>query len=154
MSAASFACPASNIAIAQPRFDIDSRFSEGFGRFNGRGRMSAMALAAGVNRLDRFNADLTFGGQPTQLFGTVKLSAAGARMAQLTAARTRLDGSYLLNAARGQITLVADYGANGVDLDPSLTRPLTDALGGAGGTPLEPIAAGPSRRASNAPPGR
>lgn len=140
LSAANFACPASNIAIAQPRFDIDSRFSEGFDRFNGRGRMSAMALAAGVNRLDRFNADLTFGGQPTQILGTVKLSAAGARMAQLTAARTRLDGDYLLNAAQGQITLVADYGANGVDLDPSLTQPLTAALGGAGGTPLEPIA--------------
>lgn len=140
LSASNFACPASNIAIAQPRFDIDSQFTEGFDRFTGRGRMSAMALAAGVNRLDRFNADLTFGGQPTQVLGTVKLSAAGAQMAQLTAERTRLDGSYLLNAARGQITLVADYGANGVDLDPALTRPLTAALGGAGGTPLEPIA--------------
>ncbi|UUR08766.1 intermembrane phospholipid transport protein YdbH family protein [Sphingomonas glaciei] len=140
LSASNFACPASNIAIAQPRFDIDSRFTEGFDRFTGSGRMSAMALVAGVNRLDRFNADLTFGGQPSQLLGTVKLSAAGARMAQLTAARTRLDGSYLLNAARGQITLVADYGANGVDLDPSLTGPLTGALSGAGGTPLEPIA--------------
>ena len=140
LSASSFACPASNIAIAQPRFDIDSRFSEGFDRFTGRGRMSAMALAAGVNRLDRFNADLTFGGRPTQMLGTVKLSAAGARMAQLTAARTRLDGSYLLNAATGQITLVADYGANGVDLDRALTSPLTSALGGVDGTPLEPIA--------------
>lgn len=125
LSAANFACPASNIAIAQPRFDIDSRFSEGFDRFTGRGRLSAMALAAGVNRLDRFNADLTFGGRPTEMLGTVKLSAAGARMAQLTAARTRLDGSYLLNAASGQITLVADYGASGVDLDPTLTGPLT-----------------------------
>jgi hypothetical protein len=141
LSAANFACPASNIAIAQPRFDLNSRFSEGFDRFTGKGRMSAAALAAGVNRLDRFNADLTFGGEPTQVLGTVKLSAVGARMAQLTAARTRLDGSYLLNAARGQITLVADYGANGVDLDDDLTRPLTAALGGAGGTPLEPIAA-------------
>ena len=141
LSAASFACPASNIAIAQPRFDIDSRFSEGFARFTGKGRMSAAALAAGVNRLDRFNADLTFGGDQTKVLGTVRLAAAGARMAQLTAARTRLDGSYLLNAQRGQITLVADYGADGVDLDSSLTAGVTGALGGAAGTPLEPIAA-------------
>ena len=140
LSAAGFACPESNIAIADPRFDINSRFSEGFDRFTGRGRMSAAALRAGVNRLDRFNADLTFGGQPTQILGTVKLSAAGAQMAQLTAERTRLDGSYLLNAAKGHLTLVADYGANGVDLDEALTRPFTSALGGAGGTPLEPIA--------------
>jgi hypothetical protein len=140
LSAAGFACPTSNIAIAQPRFDIDSRFSEGFDRFVGRGRMSAVALAAGVNRLDRFNADLTFGGQPTQVLGTVRLSAAGARIAQLTAARTRLNGSYLLNAAKGQITLVADYGANGVDLDQELTSPFTSALAGVAGTPLAPIA--------------
>ncbi|GAA4015514.1 hypothetical protein GCM10022280_12850 [Sphingomonas swuensis] len=140
LSASSFACPASNIAVAQPRFDIDSSFSEGFGRFDGKGRMSAAALAAGVNRLDRFNADLTFAGDPTKILGRVRLAAAGARMAQLTAARTRLDGRYFLNAARGQISLVADYGANGVDLDPSLTRNLTAALGGAGGTPLEPVA--------------
>ena len=142
LSASSFACPASNIAVRQPRFDIDSRFSEGFDRFNGRGRMSAMALMAGVNQLDRFNADLTFGGRPTQLLGTVRLSAAGARMAQLSAARTRLNGDYLLNAATGQITLVADYGANGVDLDPRVTQPFTAALGGVEGTPLEPIAEG------------
>lgn len=141
LSATNFACPASNIAIAQPRFDIDSRFSEGFNRFTGKGRMSASALAAGVNQLERFNADLTFGGDPTRVLGTVRLAAAGARMAQLTAERTRLDGSYLLNAAKGQITLVADYGANGVDLDPRLTGSLTNALGGASGTPLEPIAA-------------
>jgi hypothetical protein len=141
LSAASFACPASNIAIASPRFEIDSRFTEGFDSFTGRGRMSAAALAAGVNQLDRFNADLTFGGQPTRLLGTIRLSAAGARMAQLTAERTRLAGSYLLNAAKGQLTLVADYGANGVDLDQGLTRPLTAALGGVKGTPLEPIAA-------------
>jgi len=93
LSAASFACPASNIAIAQPRFDIDSRFTEGFDRFVGRGRMSAAALSAGVNQLDRFNADLSFGGDPTRVLGKVRLAAAGARMAQLTAARTRLDGS-------------------------------------------------------------
>lgn len=135
-----FACPASNIAIAQPRLEIASRFSEGFDRFTGRGRMSAMALAAGVNRLDRFNADLSFGGEPTRILGKVRLAAAGARMAQLTAERTMLDGSYLLNAAKGQVTLVADYGANGVDLDPALTADLRQALAGAGGTPLEPLA--------------
>ncbi|WP_344710306.1 intermembrane phospholipid transport protein YdbH family protein [Sphingomonas humi] len=141
LSAARFACPTSNIAINAPRFDIDSRFSEGFDRFTGKGRMSAAALAAGINQLARFNADLTFSGRPTNILGTVKLSAAGARMAQLTAERTRLDGSYLLNAASGQITLVADYGANGVDLDRGLTDPLAAALGGAAGTPLEPVAA-------------
>lgn len=140
LSAGRFACPTSNIAIANPRLDIESQFSEGFDRFTGKGRMSAMALAAGVNQLDRFNAELSFGGDPARVLGKVRLSAAGARMAQLTADRTRLDGSYLLNAAKGHIALVADYAAQGVDLDAGLTRGLTGALAGADDTPLEPIA--------------
>ena len=135
-----FACPESDIAIAQLRFEIASRFSEGFDRFNGRGRMSALALSAGVNRLERLNAELSFGGEPTRILGKVRLAAGSARMAQLTAGRTMLDGSYLLNAARGHVTLFADYGATGVDLDPALTAELRGALGGAGGTPLEPLA--------------
>jgi translocation and assembly module TamB len=140
LSASGFACPASNIAIAQPRLEIASRFSEGFDRFNGRGRMSALALRAGVNQLDRFNADLSFGGAPTRMLGKIRLAAAGARMAELTAERTRLDGSYLLNAAKGHLTLVADYGASGVDLDPRLTASLRAGLSGVAGTPLEPVA--------------
>jgi hypothetical protein len=140
LSAARFACPDSNIAIAQPRLELASHFSEGFDRFTGRGRMSANALAAGVNQLERFNANLTFRGQPTRISGQVQLAAAGARLAQLTAERTNLQGGYLLNAAKGHITLVADYGANGVDLDPGITAGIRGALAGAGGTPLEPLA--------------
>ncbi|WP_344697076.1 intermembrane phospholipid transport protein YdbH family protein [Sphingomonas rosea] len=139
LSAASFVCPTSNIAIASPRFDIDSQFSEGFDRFVGKGRMSAAALRAGVNRLDRFNAELTFGGTPTRALGKIRLAAAGASMAQLTADRTRLDGSYLLNANKGHLTLVADYAAEGVDLADNLTSGITGALAGANDTPLEPI---------------
>ena len=141
LSASSFRCPSSNIAIAQPRFEIDSRFSEAFERFTGRGRMSATALTAGVNGLAGMNAALTFAGEPTRVLGTVKLAARGARLSEIQAERTRLDGSYLLNAAKGNITLVADYAAQGADLAPSLTASLTDALRGTNNTPLEPLAA-------------
>ncbi|WP_294173873.1 YdbH domain-containing protein [uncultured Sphingomonas sp.] len=141
LSASSFRCPSSNIAIAQPRFEIDSRFSEAFERFTGRGRMSATALTAGVNGLAGLNAGLTFAGEPTRILGTVKLAARGARLSEIQAERTRLDGSYLLNAAQGNITLVADYAAQNADLAPSLTAGLTDALRGTNDTPLEPLAA-------------
>jgi hypothetical protein len=139
--ASSFRCPSSNIAIAQPRFEIDSRFSEAFERFTGRGRMNAAALTAGVNGLAGMNADLTFAGEPTRILGTVRLAASGARLSEIQAERTRLDGSYLLNAAKGNITLVADYAAQDADLAPSLTAGFTNALGGANDTPLEPLAA-------------
>ncbi len=141
LSASSFRCPASNIAIAQPRFEIDSRFSEAFERFTGRGRMTAAALTAGVNGLARMNADLTFAGEPTRILGEVKLAARGARLSEIRAERTRLGGSYLLNAAKGNLTLVADYAAQDADLASSLTAGFTDALGGADDTPLEPLAA-------------
>ena len=141
LAASSFRCPASNIAIRQPRFEIDSRFSEAFERFTGRGRMSAAALAAGVNGLAGMNADLTFAGEPTRILGSVRLAARGARLSEIRAERTRLDGRYLLNAAGGSITLVAGYAAQDADLAPALTAGFTDALGGAKDTPLEPLAA-------------
>jgi hypothetical protein len=141
LSASSFRCPSSNIAIAQPRFEVDSRFSEALERFTGRGRMSAAALTAGVNGLAGMNADLTFAGEPTRILGTVKLAARGARLSEIQAERTRLEGSYLLNAAKGDITLVADYAAQNADLAPGLTAGFTRALSGAAKTPLEPLAA-------------
>ncbi len=140
LSAASFRCPASNIAVAQPRFDINADFSEAFERFTGRGRMSAESLVAGVNGMAGVNANLTFAGEPTRILGTVKVAANGARLDQILAERTRLDGSYLLNAAKGNITLVSDYAAEGVDLAPSLTAGVTAPLASAGKTPLGPIA--------------
>ena len=140
LSASSFNCPASDITIAQPRFDLNARFSEAFERFNGRGRMSATSLTAGVNGLTALNGELTFGGEPTRILGTIKLAANQARLGQIVAERTRLDGSYLLNAAKGNATLVADYSANGAGLAPSLTAGFTDALAGADGTPLGPLA--------------
>lgn len=141
LSAAGFACPASNIALNRPQFDVDVRFTEAFEEFTGRGRLSAALLAAGDNGLAAINGNLTFAGEPTRILGTIKLAAAQARLGEVRAERTRLDGSYLLNAAKGQVALVADYAANGADLAPGLTEGFTSALGGMADTPLEPLAA-------------
>ena len=140
ISADRFFCPSSAIALASPRFDVDANFSEAFERFTGKGRMSAASLQAGDNGLAAINAGLTFGGDPTRVLGTLNLSAGRARLAQIGAERTRLKGSYLLNAAKGQVALVADYAAQGADLAPSLTAAFTGALGGMKDSPLEPLA--------------
>jgi hypothetical protein len=150
LSATSFACPASNIALTRPSFDVDVRFTEAFEQFTGKGRMSAAGLAAGDNSMAAINGALTFGGDPTRILGTVKLAAAQARLAQVRAERTLLDGSYLLNAAKGQIALVADYAANRADLSPSLTAGFTSALAGMNDTPLEPLAAAIGRAITGA----
>jgi len=150
LSASRFVCPASNIAVTQPRFDLDTSFSEAFDRFIGKSRMSAARVTAGVNALAGMNGEVSFSGTPTRTLGKVRLSANGARLAEVTADRTRLDGSYLLNAARGEITLVSEYAAGGVSLAPSLTGGLTDALAGANDTPLEPLAAAFRQAVGNA----
>jgi hypothetical protein len=73
LSANSFACPASNIALNRPQFDVDVSFTEAFEQFTGKGRMSAAALRAGDNGQAAINGNLTFGGEPTKILGTIKL---------------------------------------------------------------------------------
>jgi hypothetical protein len=141
IGATGFACPASNLQLTQPRMDIDSSFSEAFGSFDGKGRLTLAGAEAGVNGLAGVTSNLTFKGKPTDILGHIDLSARQARMADILSQRTRFDGRYRIETARGALTLVGNYGANAVALAPSLTAGLTDPLDSAKGTPLEPIAA-------------
>ncbi|MEO8141922.1 MAG: YdbH domain-containing protein, partial [Sphingomicrobium sp.] len=52
---------------------------------------------------------------------------------------TRLDGKYRLWAGRGELALVADYGADSATLAPATVAPLVAPLDQARGTPLDPI---------------
>ena len=121
--------------------EIDSTFSEAFGSFDGKGRLSMTSLVAGVNGLAAVNSNLTFKGSPTDIAGAIDLSARQARLAQILADRTNIKGRYRLDARRGGLTLVGAYGASSVQLAPSLTAGIIGPLGAAKGTPLAPIAA-------------
>ena len=140
VGAESFACPASNLRLNQPRMEIDSSFSEAFGSFDGKGRLTLASAEAGVNGLAGVTSNLTFKGKPTDILGRIDLSARQARLAEILSQRTRFDGRYRIETARGALTLVGNYGATAVALAPSLTAGLTDPLDSASGTPLEPIA--------------
>ncbi|WP_162789131.1 MULTISPECIES: intermembrane phospholipid transport protein YdbH family protein [Sphingomonas] len=150
VSATGFSCPTSNIAVAQPRFDVDVSFSEAFERFLGKARVGAAGVHVGVNALAGMNGTVSVAGDPTRALGKLDVAALGARLADVSAARTRLSGSYLLNARRGEITLVSDYAVQGVSLAPTLTAGFTDSLGGAKGTPLEPLAVALRQAVGNA----
>ena len=150
VAASSFACPSSNIAVAQPRFDVNVSFTEAFERFLGKARISAAGARVGVNALAGMNGQVSVAGDPTRALGKIDVAALGGRLAEVTAARTRLRGSYLLNARRGEITLVSDYAAQGVSLAPSLTAAFTDSLTGAKGTPVEPLAVAMRQAVGNA----
>ncbi|HXG99073.1 MAG TPA: YdbH domain-containing protein [Sphingomicrobium sp.] len=150
VGASRFECPASNLRLGEPRMEVDSTFSEAFGSFDGKGRLSMTTAQAGINGLAGVNSNLTFKGTPTEILGRIDLSARQARLAKILAGRTRIDGRYRLNARAGALTLVGDYGASSVALAPSLTAGITGPLAAAGKSPLGPIAAAISRGISSA----
>ncbi|QDP18930.1 intermembrane phospholipid transport protein YdbH family protein [Sphingomonas xanthus] len=139
ISAAGLSCPASRIRLTQARMDINSSFSEAFGSFDGQGRISVQTLIAGTNGLAGVIGKLTFEGKPTDAMGRIDIASQRARLAEILAGRTRFEGRYRLNTARGALTVLGDYDSGSVALAPSLTSSLTGPLSSAAGTPLGPI---------------
>ena len=133
-------CPQSRMEILQPRFDIDSRFNESFTRYDGSGRMAIQTLTAGDNGLAAFVGDLTFKGDPSATYGSVKLAAQRSRLATVYAERTRLAGKYRLGITGGTFVMVGDYAAHGATLAPSMTASITGPLAAAANTPIGPVA--------------
>ncbi len=153
IAAAHFICPNSRMAMIAPRLELDSGFSEAFGRFDGNGRLSLSSLSAGDNGLANLVANIGFKGSASDTMGAIKLSAQRGRLGSIYADATRLDGKYRLLAGKGELALSADYGANSAMLAPAMVAPLVAPLSAAKGTPLDPIgqsiAAAIRRTASN-----
>ena len=133
-------CPKSRIEIVEPRFDINSRFNEAFTYYDGRGRMAIRSLTAGDNGLAAFVGDLTFRGNPTATYGSVKLAAQRSRLATIFAERTRLAGDYRLGITGGTLVFVGDYAANSATLASSMLASVTGPLAAAEKTPIGPVA--------------
>jgi hypothetical protein len=140
IGAVALACPASNFRLTQPRAEIESSFSEAFGSFDGRGRLTLASMEVGINGLANAVSHVTFKGTPTKLSGRVDLDARQARLGDILSQRTNFDGRYALNSKRGVLSLLGDYGSNSVALAPKMTASITDPLASAQGTPLGPIA--------------
>jgi translocation and assembly module TamB len=140
IGAVAFACPASNMRLIEPRAVIESSFSEAFGSFDGKGRLTLASGIVGDNGIVGAVSNVTFKGVPTRILGHIDLAARHARLAQILAQRTSFDGRYKLDASRGVLDLAGNYGSNSVALAPPLTAGLTDPLASAKGTPLGPIA--------------
>jgi len=139
IAAAQFVCPRSRMAMARPRLELDSGFSEAFERFDGNGRLTVASFAAGDNGLANLSALIGFKGSASDVGGTIKLSAQRGRLGSIFADATRLDGKYRLWAGRGELALSADYGADSATLVPAVVASLAAPLESAKGTPLGPI---------------
>jgi len=141
IGAVAFACPASDIRLSEPRAEIATSFSESFGSFDGRGRLSLASMEAGINGLAGAVSNVTFRGTPTEILGHIDLAARQARLGDIISQRTSFDGRYRLDSQRGALTLLGDYGSNSIALAPAMSASITDPLASAQGTPLGPIAA-------------
>ncbi len=128
------------MAMRSPRLQVDSSFSEAFSDFNGKGRLAVASLTAGDNGLANIVANISFKGTPTDASGAFDLAAQRARLADIYADRTRLEGRYNLQADKGTVAVVADYGASSARLSGPILAQLVDSLDAASGTPVEPIA--------------
>ena len=133
-------CPASNMALVAPRIEVESSFAEAFTDFDGKGRLSVASFSAGDNGLANLVANIGFKGTPTDARGNFDLAAQRARLAAIFADRTRLNGAYRLQAGKGTLSVLADYGADSARLSGPILASLTAPLDSAAGTPLGPIA--------------
>ncbi|MES2903432.1 MAG: YdbH domain-containing protein [Pseudomonadota bacterium] len=140
IAAEQFLCPRSRMAMIAPRLELDSTFSEAFEQFDGEGRLIVSSFSAGDNGLANLNALIGFKGSAGDALGTLKLTAQRGRLGPIFADRTRLDGKYRLWAGRGELALVADYGAESATLAAATLGPLVAPLDQARATPLGPIA--------------
>ena len=134
-------CPASALHLMQPRMEIDSSFAEGFDSFRGGGKLTMTSFEAGENGLANVVSNLTFEGTPERSIGRIDLAAQRSRLADILANRTRFNGRYKLDAERGRLIVLGDYGANSVALAPPMLAMATDPLLSAEGSPVGPIAA-------------
>jgi hypothetical protein len=135
-----FVCPASNLLLEAPRFDLNSSFSESFTSFDGNARVTTQRMIAGANGLAAMTGNVSFAGTPKAAYGRIDASAQRSRLGPIYAERTRIDGRYLIGAAAGTLSLVADYSAQNADLAPSVLASVTDPLAAADKTPIGPIA--------------
>src|SRR5215218_1127729 len=135
-----FVWPASNLLMDAPHFELNSTFSESFTSFDGSARVTTQRVIAGANGLAAMTGNVRFTGTPKAAYGRIDVAAQRSRLGPIYAERTRIDGRYLIGAAAGTLSLVADYSAQNADLAPSVLASVTDPLSAAAKTPIGPIA--------------
>ena len=87
-----FACPTSNLLMDQPRFELDSSFSESFTSFDGNARVTTQRVIAGANGLAAMTGNVRFTGTPKAAYGDIDAAAQRSRLGPIYADRTRIDG--------------------------------------------------------------
>ena len=101
-----FVCPASNLLMDAPHFELNSTFSESFTSFDGSARVTTQRVIAGANGLAAMTGNVRFTGTPKAAYGRIDVAAQRSRLGPIYAERTHIDGRYLIGAAAGTLSLV------------------------------------------------
>lgn len=135
--AARLAC-GERLAVAGIGLDLDAVLSPGLDSWKGSTAVRAARLQSGSTLLTGLSGRLGLDGDARMTRGALDLASGAARIGGVTAARAAIDGRYGLSLDNGGFTLIGDASARGA----SALGPLAgavEALGSAGGTPLEPV---------------
>lgn len=151
LDAARISC-GGRLLLTRPSVALVATLGPALRTWRGTAGLRARGARLGPQRAELLAGKLSFEGDAAATRGTLDLAAAAARVGELSAGRTRLDGRYSLSLKTGAFSLLGDAGARGVSAERPLAG-LADALASAGGTPLEPAGdalAAALRRASGA----
>ena len=141
LTADRFVCPSSRFSVIQPHLDIDSKFSEAFGSFDGKARIISQVITAGDNGLAALNGTISLAGTPTTATGAVDLTAQKSRLGTIAADLTRVVARYRLGVNAGTLVVNGKYDADRASLAPSMVAGFVNALKATKSTPIGGIAA-------------
>jgi hypothetical protein len=141
LTADRFVCPASRFSVIQPHLDIDSKFTEAFGSFDGKARIISQVITAGDNGLAALNGTISLTGNPSKATGAVDLTAQKSRLGTIAASMTRVVARYQLGVDAGTLVVNGRYDADHASLAPSMVAGFVNALNATRSTPIGGIAA-------------
>lgn len=119
------------------RLDLDATLGAALDGWSGTAGLAAARARLGKDEAAAITGRVAFDGDSGRTRGALELASSGIRAAGVNAARAAFEGRYSLSLRSGDVALLGEVSARGAS-----TRALDGiaaTLGGAGGTPVEPI---------------
>lgn len=119
------------------RLDLDATLGASLDEWRGSAGVAAARARVGKHEAVAVTGRLGFDGDARRTRGAVELASPGVRVGGVRAAKGAFDGRYAISLKTGDVALLGDVAARGAST--GALRGVAASLGGAGGTPIEPI---------------
>jgi hypothetical protein len=128
------------LSLLQPQFALRATLDSGLDGWRGDSGVRAARLSTGGNSFSNVAGRVSFDGDAGQTRGNADLAAAAVAAAGYRAGPSRIDGRYVFSPKSGNVSLLADVSAAGVDAGSAADLGgISKMLASADGTPLDPI---------------